>query len=301
MKNKIIILTGGSGFVGSHLVLALLKAGYRVRATTRRFNSVPFQKEGLVWFEHQMPLKIDSKIFATSPQEEITGLIHSSYDVKSRPKDAYELNLTGSESLLYSSRKYGVPRFIFISSLAAHPEAESFYGRGKLAIEQALNLQTDLIIRPGLVIGSGGLFLQLAKTLKKSRVVPLFFGGVQQTQTIGIDDLCQGIVKALELNLTGRLTLACPNPISFRSLFRAIAKSQGVSPLFLHLPASLVLLILKCTEFLGISLPLSSDNILGLKKMISVPTRHESELLSLQFELTEESINHYAQTLSKHL
>jgi hypothetical protein len=63
----------------------------------------------------------------------------------------------------------------------------------------------DLVIRPGLIIAreGRGLFQQMRDTTRRTRLVPLFGGGVQPLQTVHVDDLCEAFARALERGVTG--------------------------------------------------------------------------------------------------
>src|SRR6185436_18345529 len=111
---------------------------------------------------------------------------------RSQP-DADATNIRGTEKLLALARTLGYSKFVFLSSLSAHDSAESHYGRHKRQLEGIFDPARDLVIRPGLTLGNGGLARSIFDTIKGHRIVPLVGGGRQPVYTIGIADLSQAL------------------------------------------------------------------------------------------------------------
>ena len=115
-------MTGGTGFLGSYIILELLKQGYRVRAT-RRSNTLPgFQPagsfEGVQW--------VDGDILDVMALEEamhgVDAVIHSAAVVSFAPDDRkpmYQVNVDGTANVVNMALEAGVGRFVHISSVAA--------------------------------------------------------------------------------------------------------------------------------------------------------------------------------------
>ena len=276
-SSPLIALTGASGFVGHGLAAALLAAKFRIRALVRdpeKFraalpdaDTVAFQLAGTV---------------SAEALRGVDTLIHCAYALPDSQLDArgcYELNIRAAKRLLEASRAQGVRRFIFISSFAAHPGAESFYGRGKREIEGFLDPARDLILQPGLVIGNGGLYARMAKMFQKARVFPLFYGGEQRVQTISLEDLGEAVVRALRLECTGLLRLAEPRPVPIMEMYLAIAESVSVKPWMPRAPGAATLAFLRMTEALRIPFPLNTENLLGLKQMVTFDTAEDLKRL----------------------
>jgi len=255
-----VLVTGASGFVGGALCEVLAESGHQPVALSRR--PVPgLAALGIPWFRCDLPGEIDAEAFQRGDM-----LVHCAYSTRFKSRsEAVAINLDGTQALLRLFRERGGAKFVLISSVAAHDEAESLYGKSKLQLEGELDPSRDLAIRPGLVIGRGGLYGRMSETLRKSGWVPLFYGGTQQVQTIWIRDLCRGIQTALELDLTGRLTLAHPVQVPIRDLYCAIGRSVGTRVRFVRLPGGLVRAGLQLAEGLGLNLPVTSENLLGLK------------------------------------
>lgn len=256
-----IIVTGASGFLGKALCTALSRAGHQPVALSRRRLSF-FDDAAIPWFHCDLPDTLDPRAFTPAPD----SLVHCAYSTRYRSeREASRTNLEGSRSVLEAFRRSGGGQFVFISSVAAHTEAASLYGRMKLQTESYMDLGRDTILRPGLIIGNGGIFLRISETVRRLGVAPLFYGGEQQFQTIWLEDLCNAIVAVIGRQITGRFVVASPELVSIRKLYSDIADTQGGRVRFIRLPGAGTLLLLKAAERLGVTLPVTSENLLGLK------------------------------------
>lgn len=261
MSKKLVVgVTGATGFLGQALCQGLVAQGHDVVAFSRQPHAALGQ---LRWSRFCLPEKLDPAAF-----EGLDVIIHCAYETRfSRLDRAREVNIEGFENLQSACRAASVGKFVFISSMSAHEDAESFYGRSKFELEQRLKLSQSLVIRPGFIVGFGGIFDRLRATLAKFPLVPLFFGGRQRIQTVWIDDLVQGILSAIEFDLSGVLNIAETEPVAIRDFYRGMASLAGRRPVFVSLPGGVFARVLSAFEAWGVRLPLSSENLKGLKKM----------------------------------
>jgi nucleoside-diphosphate-sugar epimerase len=264
--SKLILVTGATGFLGSALCRHFDARGYVVRALVRDPGKAqaltPHAKGGV--YQCSLPDGIDAGAF----EGEIGAVIHCAWTHPVPDREtAQAINIEGSRCLLELSRGAGAHRFVFVSTLSAHEEAESLYGQSKLSFEGMLDHDPDLIVRPGLVVGNGGLFARMRNSLDRLPLVPLFYGGRQQIQFIHVEDLCEAFQSAVEKDLTGKLDVAVNEPIDIRRFYRAVASDLGKECRFVRLPGSASYWLLRLFESARISLPVSSENLLGLKRM----------------------------------
>lgn len=243
-ERRVMVVTGGRGFIGRHLVEHFTKAGWEVRSLARP-----------TW-ELRQPLG-----------QGLIGadvVVHTALAPYARG-DAHEVNVVGSRLLVEEVRRHPPTRFIFLSSVSARANAASAYGRDKFEIQSMLAGPRELSIRPGLVLGDGGLFDRIRSTLMHGRIVPLIGGGHQPLQTVHIDDLVTSIDASIRLGRSGVLTVAEQNPVEFRTLLFECARLMRRRVLFLPVPVRLVAVALRLAELVRIHLPVSRDNLLGLQ------------------------------------
>lgn len=271
-----VLVTGANGLLGSHLCRGLRTAGYRTLALSRR----PVGASDGEWLHYDMAAGVPQEAFSGP----VAAALHCAYETRPLdPRRAYRANVEGSRLLFEACRSHAVGKIVFISSLSAHPDAESAYGRSKLVVEELLDPDRDLAIRPGLILapGGAGLYGRISSVIRRSRVIPLFYGGRQLIQTIAIEDLVEGIIRALRLDLTGTLRLAAPEPVLLRELYQEIARAAGVRPVFVPVPGLPALAILRAFETLGVRLPVSSENLLGLRQLRAFELRPDLERVGL--------------------
>lgn len=261
--SKRVLITGAKGFLGSALLRYF---------TERGFDAVAFSRP-----RFELGGDIDRTVFSPAPQ----AVIHCAWDlgVKSR-REAERVNIDGSLALKKICAEKGI-HFVFISSMAAHAGAHSLYGRAKLAVEGALDQQVDFIIKPGTIIGKGGLFAKTLGLAKKFPVLPVFYRTMAQLQTVYIDDICEAIFNATDTNKSGVYTVAHNTPVAIEEFYKKVVQAAGKNPKLIPLPGNAALMLVRLCEMLGIKLPITSDNLLGLKYTHYVDTRESCRALGV--------------------
>jgi nucleoside-diphosphate-sugar epimerase len=255
---KRIVISGANGFIGSSLVAFFANHGDVVALARTKPDALP---ERAVWHTYTLEEGADPSALAGAD-----CVIHCALAVPRRgAPDSDALNARGSAWLRAAAHEAGCRRFVFLSSLSAHPGAKSHYGRSKLAIEGALNPNEDLILRPGLVIGRGGLFARIVDAIATRRVLPLIDGGRQPVQTVAIGDLCRVVDALLASDAAGAYNVAAPETIASRELFDLIAERLGHKPAYLSVPFGVAFAGATIVEAFGWNLPLTSENLLGLR------------------------------------
>jgi nucleoside-diphosphate-sugar epimerase len=142
-------------------------------------------------------------------------------------------------------------------------------GRVKLEIEKIALDNGALVIRPGLVYGSGpgGMFGRLAAQIRSSSVIPMIGAGSQIQFLIHNEDLSAFIEKfaAGKIQIAPTvLSAANEQPWPFKQLLQEIARGLGKKPKFIPLPWRLVWLGLKSAEVCGLKLNFRSDSLVSL-------------------------------------
>lgn len=163
------VVTGGSGFIGTHLVRMLLEAGHEVvildREPSARFNK-------LVWRGDVR--RLEEVVAAVESAETIYHLAAEHSDDVDPPSLYYDVNVEGTANVVRAAEAHGIAKIVFTSSSAVYgldavePDEESppapfnEYGKSKLEAERVLRSWADrtggslLIVRPSAVFGEGG-------------------------------------------------------------------------------------------------------------------------------------------------
>ena len=283
-----ILITGANGFIGKNLSAHLMRQGYNVRGLVRNPERAETPIPLTLRYRGNLPDDIDLRAF-----EKVDAVIHCAYRTFHHTFDeAKRDNEEGTALVVQLSRSANVKRFIFLSSLSAHDRAVSYYGKSKFALERLCNPTTDLIIRPGLVLGktNAGLFERMIAPLKRYPLVPLLDGGKQTIQTVYIDDLCCAIHIALEKNLTGTLSIADPHGILLKNFLKEVSQRLHRNPVLLPIPSLPVLSIVRLLGKMNIYLPISSENILSLRNLQFVDTSDDLSRLGMTLLSPVESL-----------
>ena len=258
---KTVLITGANGFIGSALMRAFAANGWRAIGAGR--SQPPELPEGAEWRAYDLA-------WTTLPDEFFDGvdaIVHGAMMKRTAGDRSFDINVAAGKLLLDRAQQRGIDRVAFLSSLAAHDGALSDYGKHKYVLERHFDRRNALVIRPGLVIGNGGLFASMADYLRSHRFVPLIGGGKQPLQTIYIDDLTAIVAEAIEGNLRGTLTAAEREPVTYRRFYEELGEGIGVKPIFVRVPFWAVEGCLTTATLLHLKLPVDRDNLLGLKSM----------------------------------
>lgn len=263
-------ITGASGFIGSSLLAALAGEGHEVIALGRAVI-LPASR----YFDLAKPY----------PRESLSGvdiLIHCAFVHPADHEDAGRLNYEGTRKLINEAREAGIRKIIFFSTLSAHAEALSVYGKTKYREEALFDPVRDVIFKCGLVVGSGGLFLQLLKQTLSRRVLPVVQGGGQPLQVIAIDDVVQAVKNVISNDLGGVFVLANRQQFSYKDVFKTIASVWQRPLLFVPLPFAALRLMVWLARAFGIAIPFNNENIEGLRALRYFDPRKSLASLSLQ-------------------
>ncbi len=154
-----VLVTGATGFVGSHISETFLEAGYEVRYGARATSDPRWIPPGA----ERAPLDLDRPATFPPALEDVDVVVHAAGITRARrPEDYLRVNAGGTGDLAHAARKAGVERFVFVSSLAARgPDGfnrpTSVYGESKLEAEKVLygpgTPMRTVVLRPAAVYG----------------------------------------------------------------------------------------------------------------------------------------------------
>jgi nucleoside-diphosphate-sugar epimerase len=146
-----LAITGGTGFVGSHLVDVALAAGHELKALARRDQP---ERAGLTWILGDL----SSREALEQLVDGVDAIIHVAGTINASSAAAFEKgNVTGTLAMLAAATASGVQRFVHVSSLAAREPKLSLYGASKAKAEELVHSSglEWAIVRPPAVYGPG--------------------------------------------------------------------------------------------------------------------------------------------------
>jgi nucleoside-diphosphate-sugar epimerase len=248
-----IFITGIGGFLGSALAAHLAARGHEVRGSSRS--------------EMQLGGPFDAAVFAG-----MDAVIHCAHDFTA---GARRKNVDGTRAWFDAAAAQGARLQVLLSSYSAHAGAESEYGQTKFEMERMF----ETVMRPGLVMGDGGLYRKQRAALLRMPVVPVIGNGLQPTAVIRIEHFLEAATVVIEGERTGAFNLFYEKQPSYRELVRAIKAEAGQRTIFLPIPAGLALALARAAEALHLPVPVKPGQIRALMGNRSAPWR--SDLASL--------------------
>jgi NADH dehydrogenase len=246
LYGKLVVLIGGSGFLGAHVAQELLSRGARVRIASRRPERA-FRLKPLARLGQLQRVRCDVTR-SGSVAAAIEGADAAAYLVGAFKGDLHALHVEGARAAAEAAGAAGASAFVKVSALGADARAGSRYastkGRGEEAVRNAFKQAT--ILRPSVLFGPDDRFVNLFAGLIEALPVLPVFGAAAQLQPLFVDDAAKALAEALaDPDSHGGKTyeLAGPEPIAMGRLNRMIAEAQGRKRLFVELPDALCGLI----------------------------------------------------------
>ncbi len=250
----LILLTGATGFVGHHLMDELVARGHKIRVLAREIRVLPPTIQSVTW-------ALGDKLMPECLRD-VDAIIHLAHDFSG--VDGTQRTIEGTRHLFQQAHGAGVQRQILVSSYSAGPHAKSSYGRSKYILEQVFHENNGLIVRPGLVLGNGGIFGRIRKVSQHWSVIPLPDGGCGLVPVIAIELLVKRLADLVAAaNPPFENNLFEPELVSLRTLVWRAASEVGRRPWILPVPAKLVMTGLWLAESLHLKLPVNCDNLSG--------------------------------------
>ena len=238
-----ILVTGGTGFVGPKIVHALRAAGRPVRALVRD----PSRAGKLAGWGAE--LAQGDVTDPASLREAVRGcdrVVHLVAIIQGRPEQFERVMTQGTRNLVAAAQEEGVGRFVLMSALGTTEQSKDTvpYYRSKWAMEQAVKGSSleHVIFRPSFVFGlDGGVLPLFIRQVKYSPVTPIMGAGLQRSQPIWVDDVAAYFEKSIDLPAAANRTfeLGGPDQVTWNELYERIKRVLGKRRVTLHLPFGL--------------------------------------------------------------
>ena len=240
MRN--IILTGGSGFLGYHLIKKI-RMSYHVRCLVRP-DSKRDDHSNIKYYE----IDFLNPVFNKNMFDDIFAVIHILSIKSSYHPDIFTINVDFTRKLVEAALSYKVKKFVYISSETVQLPGEDRYTKSKKQAEkEVIKHNNHLILRPTVIYGKGnksdiGLLIALAKRIP---VVPLIGNGKQLIQPISVEDVTKCINSGLLNDISGIHLIAGKNSLAYRDIVNLILRGLGKRRIVVHVPIGMSYVIAK--------------------------------------------------------
>ncbi|MGN6799532.1 MAG: NAD(P)H-binding protein [Gaiellaceae bacterium] len=273
-----ILVTGGTGFVGSRIVHALRAEGRDVRALVRR----PERGAHLASIGVELATgDVADAASLAAAADGCTHVVHLVAILNGKPQDFDRVMIRGTQNVIAAAKTAGVERFVLMSALGPTSTTKDLgpYFGAKVAMEQdtvASGLEYT-IFRPSFVFGRGGARATFMKQVRYSPVVTVIGSGQQRVQPIWIDDVAEHFARALDTTAAANKTfeLGGPDIVTWDELYRTIAKVLGKKRALAHVPAALARTGARATQWLP-KAPLSADQVAMIEAGDNVVTNTDA-------------------------
>jgi uncharacterized protein YbjT (DUF2867 family) len=251
MKVSSVLVVGGSGFLGRHLVASLAAAGIRVTVPSRRRERakhlILLPTVDVVQADIMAPDVLQRLCRDKQAVYNLVGILHSRRGRREERgandygPDFARAHVELPQKIVAACRATGVPRFIHVSALGASPDGPSEYQRSKGIGEKAVLAAEDLnvtVFRPSVVFGPEDRFLNQFALL--SKLLPVI--GVPcpdaKFQPVYVGDVARALHFALEEpEARGNAYELCgPNVYTMKELVEAVCALTGRHRLVIGLP-----------------------------------------------------------------
>ena len=269
MRNRLVTVFGGTGFLGRHLVPKLAQSGYRVNVVSRypehaKFLRIcgPTGRVNCVYGDIKKESLLHSIIRDTDSVINLVGVLYNKGD---NALNAVHAN--GAENIAKCCAEHGVKTLIHVSALAIDKAVSSVYARSKLEGEKATlsSFPQAVILRPSIIYGPGDHFFnRFAHMLQYAPCFPLMGGGVTKFQPVYVGDVVTAICHIIGSSrkaYQGKIyQLGGPEVVSFKELMTYLLTVLGIKRFLFSLPFPLATMLASVLELLP-NPPLTRDQV----------------------------------------
>jgi len=276
MKQKKVLITGGAGFIGSHLVDYLDKKGdYKITVFDKlEKHSIQNHKKNINYFKGNIRSKeAVEEVFNKFGSFEIVFHLASSMPNKEVPGSVlWETNVYGTRNLAEEAVKNKAKTFIFTSTNVTYgipktlPTTEKIqpipleiYGKSKLQAEKELenfkNKMNIQIIRCPVVAGTGRLGLQaiLFEFISENKNVYVLSDGSNKYQFVDVLDVCSALEKASIMKGFEIYNIGADEILTLKEIYQKIIEFAGSKSKIVSLPNAPFLFLLSILDKLNFS------------------------------------------------
>ena len=275
-KNRgLVTVFGGSGFVGTHAVRALVKDGWRVRVATRSPHTEgDLRVIGAVGQIQLVQANLrykDSVARAVEGADAVINLVSVLFESCRQTFSA--LNVQGVHTIADAAKAHGITNVVHVSAIGADKESGADYARTKGEGEAALRelIPTADILRPSIIFGpEDNFFNKFAAMAQIAPALPLIGGGETKFQPVYVADVARAIATCLAAGTSGQTyELGGPQTYSFKELLQFTVAAIGRKRLLAPVPWPIATLMGLAGEVSG-ALPfvtpfLTRDQVENLK------------------------------------
>ncbi|MDV2990220.1 MAG: NAD(P)H-binding protein [Dehalogenimonas sp.] len=277
-----ILITGASGFVASHLIPRLHKDGHQLRClVTNEAEGARIQAPGA-------ELAVGNVTDTEGLRAAMAGVdtvIHLVAIIREfGPNTYHKINVVGTQNVVNAARDAGVKRFIHMGILGASPDPRYTYLHSKwLGMEAVKNSGLDYsILQPSVMFGQGaGFVASLIRSVNMVPfIVPIAGDGKSRLQPIWIGDVVSCVLKMVAGEKSGEsCPVGGPEIVTYETMLDELLRAMGKKKLKVKIPRPLMLPVVAVMDKLFANPPIS----MGEFKSMEIENTTEPDAVENQF------------------
>jgi uncharacterized protein YbjT (DUF2867 family) len=272
-----VLVTGASGFVGTHTVQALLAADHRVVALVRTPTSgetvvgrLRSDQRGEVELRIGDVTRPDTLPPALVGVDAVVHLVAIPRDLRGGA-DLRLINTEGTRAVVEAMRTAGVQRLVHMGALGVTDDPALHYASSKAKAELLVR-ESGLdwtILKPSLQFGPGDGFFNIIADLARMSpgLIPVPGSGASRFQPIHVGDVARVVLESLADPTTIRqsLELGGPRYWTYREITGEVLRALGKRRLIVPMPVPLISLVARTSELVRLPFPVASDQLRQLR------------------------------------
>jgi uncharacterized protein YbjT (DUF2867 family) len=296
-NDTLVTVFGGSGFLGRHVVRALVKRDYRVRVAVRRPDLAGhLQPLGRVGQIHAVQANLRYPASVTAAAADSSLVINLCGILQQGGAQTFDsVQAKGAEAVAQAAASAGA-KLIHVSAIGADAKSLSRYARSKAEGEALVRraMPDAIIMRPSIVFGpEDDFFNRFASLARMSPVLPLLGGGATKLQPVYVGDVARAIVAAADGHARDGATyeLGGGEVKSMREIMEFVLRTIERKRMLAPLPFGLASLKAVFLQFAPSPLRLTPDQVELLKSdnVVSDEAKREGRTLEA-FGITPETM-----------
>ncbi|HKN64289.1 MAG TPA: complex I NDUFA9 subunit family protein [Gaiellaceae bacterium] len=274
-----VLVTGGTGFIGPHVVHTLRTREIPVRALVRN----PARATRLAaWGAELVGGDVTDPASLLAACAGVDAVVHLVAIIKGPPQDFERVMAEGTRNVVAAAQSAGVKRFVLASALGLDERSKDAvpYFAAKWEMERAVRESglDHVIFRPSFVFGrDGGVLPTFIRLARFAPVTPVIGSGHRRLQPIWVDDLAEYYARAIDEQAATNRTfeLGGPDAVSWNEFWERLKRVLGVRRPSVHVPVGAMRLQATVTERLP-GAPVTRDQLTMLELGDNVVTDHSA-------------------------
>jgi uncharacterized protein YbjT (DUF2867 family) len=275
-----ILVTGGSGFIGRRVVARLVDGGHKVRVLARGQRRA------------ELPDAVDvaqgSVVSGEGLPEAMAGadkVVHLVAIIRESGDQTFQSVIRrGTERAVEAAKAASVTKFIYVSAIGARDDPTYPYLEAKWQAERAVERSglNHTILRPSIIFGEGDEFINaLAGLVRHNPLVPVAGSGKSRFQPLWVEDLVTCIVGCLDEDAHNGevLEVGGPEQLTYNEMLDIVKEVLGKSRLKLHLPLAVMRPVAQMMEWVLAKPPVTREQL----KMLALDNVTETDSVMRSF------------------